>query len=88
MPCDYDAIAKSVEKTGRLIVLQEDTRTCGFAGNVVAEFVNKPEYFNLLLSPPQVVSRDDVHIGFNPIYEYAALPDLARLEEAVRAVMA
>ena len=88
VPCDYDAIAKSVEKTGRLIVLQEDTRTCGFAGNVVAEFVNKPEYFNLLLSPPQVVSRDDVHIGFNPIYEYAALPDLARLEAAVRTVMA
>ncbi len=88
VPCDLEAIGKSVEKTGRLIVLQEDTRTCGFAGHVVAEFVNKPEYFNLLLAPPQVVSRDDVHIGYNPIYEYAALPDMARLEEAVATVMA
>lgn len=88
VPCDYETIAKSVEKTGRLIVLQEDTRTCGFASNVVAEFVNKPDYFNLLLAPPQVVSRDDVHIGYNPIYEYAALPDIARLEEAVAIVMA
>ncbi len=88
VPCDYEAIAASVEKTGRLIVLQEDTRTCGFAGNVVAEFVNNPNWFNLLLAPPQVVSRDDVHIGYNPIYEYAALPDVARLEAAVATVMA
>jgi len=88
VPCDYDAIAKSVEKTGRLVVLQEDTRTCGFAGNVVAEFVNNPDWFGLLLASPQVVSRDDVHIGYNPIYEYAALPDIARLREAVDTVMA
>lgn len=88
VPCDYEAIAKSVEKTGRLIVLQEDTKTCGFAGHVVAEFVNNPNWFNLLLAPPQVVSRDDVHIGYNPIYEYAALPDLARVEAAVATVMA
>lgn len=88
VPCDYEAIAKSVEKTGRLVVLQEDTKTCGFAGHVVAEFVNNPNWFNLLLAPPQVVSRDDVHIGYNPIYEYAALPDLARVEAAVATVMA
>lgn len=88
VPCDYEAIAKSVEKTGRLIVIQEDTKTCGFAGNVVAEFVNNPDWFGLLLAAPQVVSRDDVHIGYNPIYEYAALPDIARVRAAVETVMA
>lgn len=88
VPCDYETIAKSVEKTGRLVVLQEDTRTCGFAGNVVAEFVNNPDWFGLLLASPQIVSRDDVHIGYNPIYEYAALPDVARLREAIDTVMA
>lgn len=88
VPCDYEAIASSVEKTGRLVVLQEDTRTCGMAQSIVAEFVNNPDWFNLLLAPPQVVSRGDVHIGYNPIYEYAALPDVARLEEAVATVMA
>lgn len=88
VPCDYEAIAKSVEKTGRLIVLQEDTRTCGFAGNVVGEFVNNPDWFGLLLAPPQIVSRDDVHIGYNPIYEYAALPDVPRVLEAIKTVMA
>lgn len=88
VPCDYEAIAASVGKTGRLVVLQEDTRTCGMAQCIVAEFVNNPDWFNLLLAPPQVVSRGDVHIGYNPIYEYAALPDLARLEATVETVMA
>lgn len=87
VPCDYETIAASVEKTGRLIVLQEDTRTCGMAANIVGEFVNRPECFNLLLAPPQVVSREDVHIGYNPIYEYAALPDVDRLRKAVSVVM-
>jgi 2-oxoisovalerate dehydrogenase E1 component len=88
VPCDYDAIAKSVAKTGRLIVLQEDTKTCGFAQSIVAEFCNNPTWFATLWSAPQVVSRDDVHIGYNPIYEYAALPDEARLEAAVARVLA
>lgn len=88
VPADYEAIAASVEKTGRLIVLQEDTKTCGMAQSIVAGFVNNPDWFNLLLASPQVVSRDDVHIGYNPIYEYAALPDVARLSAAVDVVMA
>jgi 2-oxoisovalerate dehydrogenase E1 component len=37
-----------------------------------------------LLASPQLVSREDVHIGYNPIYEYAALPDTDRVIEAIR----
>ena len=43
--------------------------------------------FNLFLSPPQLVCRDDVHIGYNPIYEYAALPDVERVLNAIKVVM-
>jgi 2-oxoisovalerate dehydrogenase E1 component len=46
-----------------------------------------PERWNLFLSPPQLVARDDVQIGYNPIYEYAALPDVERVTAAVRVVM-
>ncbi|MEX0716503.1 MAG: hypothetical protein WD066_07950 [Planctomycetaceae bacterium] len=38
-------------------------------------------------SAPQLVSRPDIHIGFNPTYEHAALPDTASVVEAVRLVM-
>ena len=87
VPCDYEAVTASLAKTGRLVVLQEDTRTCGFGQAVIAEMAGKPERWDLFLSPPQLVSRDDVPIGYNPIYEYAALPDLDRVVEAVRLVM-
>jgi 2-oxoisovalerate dehydrogenase E1 component len=33
------------------------------------------------------VSRYDVHIGYNPIYEYACLPDTERVVKAIRLVM-
>ena len=87
VPCDYETISKSVEKTGRLVVIQEDTRTCGFGQSLISEMVGKPERFNLFFSSPQLVSRDDVHIGYNPIYEYAALPDFERVAAAIRTVM-
>jgi pyruvate/2-oxoglutarate dehydrogenase complex dihydrolipoamide acyltransferase (E2) component len=36
-----------------------------------------------LLSPPILVSKPNVVIGYNPIYEYAALPDVARIVAAI-----
>lgn len=87
VPCDYDAITQSVEKTGRLVVVQEDNRTGGFGATIVAEMTGKPERFNLFLSPPQLVARKDVQIGYNPIYEYAALPSIDDVAAAIRLVM-
>lgn len=87
VPCDYETVAKSLEKTGRLVVVVEDNETGCFGQTVVTEMTSKPENFNLLLSPPQLVARKDVPIGYNPIYEYAALPDIQRVLEAIRTVM-
>jgi len=87
VPCDYATITESVAKTGRLVVVHEDTRTAGFGQTVVAEMTSTTERFNLLLSPPQLVAREDVHIGFNPILEYAALPDVDQVLAAIATVM-
>lgn len=87
VPCDYETITASVEKTGRLVVIQEDTRTCGFGQAVISEMVSDPDRFSLFLSSPQLVSRGDVHIGYNPIYEYAALPSVDEVVAACRTTM-
>jgi 2-oxoisovalerate dehydrogenase E1 component len=87
VPCDYETVTASVSKTGRLVVIHEDTKTCGFGESIISNMVSVPERFNLFLSPPQLVCRDDVHIGYNPIYEYAALPDVPRVLDAIRVVM-
>ncbi len=48
---------------------------------------SRPERFNLLLSPPQLVARKDIHVPYNPLLEYAALPDLEEVLAAIRVVM-
>lgn len=87
VPCDYDGVAASLAKTGRLVVVHEDTRTCGFGQALIAEMVNRSPRFNNFLSHPELVCREDVHIGYNPIYEYAALPDVNQVKATLDRVM-
>jgi 2-oxoisovalerate dehydrogenase E1 component len=87
VPCDYETVAKSLEKTGRLVVVNEDNRNLCFGQSLIAEMTGKPEWWNLFLSPPQLVAREDVPIGYNPVYEYAALPDVDQVVKAVRVTM-
>ena len=37
-----------------------------------------------MISPPILVSKGNVMIGYNPIYEYAALPDVERIVAALK----
>jgi 2-oxoisovalerate dehydrogenase E1 component len=83
-PWDRQTIVTSLEKTGRLVVVQEDGRSCSAGQMIVSEIVGNPESFSLLVSSPQLVSKPDVHIGYNPIYEYAALPSTEQVVAAIR----
>lgn len=84
VPCDWPSIERSLQKTGRLVVVHEDNRTCGFGQAVISEMTSRPECFDLLLSPPQLVARPDVHIPFCPDLEFALLPDVDRVLSAIR----
>ncbi|MCC7434137.1 MAG: hypothetical protein IT363_05580 [Methanoregulaceae archaeon] len=88
VPCDYDTITESVRKTGRMVVVYEDNRTGGFGQAVLSEMIGRPERWNLFLAPPQVVAREDVSIGYNPVYEYAALPSIDDVIAAIRTTLA
>ena len=87
VPFDWETVEGSLAKTGRLVVIHEDNRTCGFGQAIIAEMTSIPERFNLLLSPPQLVARYDVHIPFCPELEYAVLPDLARVMRAIQTTL-
>ena len=43
-----------------------------------------PRALERIVSPPILVSKPNVAIGYNPIYEYAALPDVERIVTAIR----
>ena len=86
-PWDRDLVRQSVEKTGRLVVVQEDSESCSAGQMVISDLVGSPDSFAYFLSSPQLVSKPDVHIGYNPILEYAALPDTQRVIDAIRLTM-
>ena len=86
-PWDREAIGQSLAKTGRLVIVQEDGRSCSIGQMIISELSQRGETWYTFLSPPQLVSKPDVHIGFNPVLEYAALPSLEEVMAAIRQTM-
>lgn len=82
-PWDRSTIAQSVLKTGRLMIVQEDNVTASVGQMIIAELCGNAAVLQSLKSPPVLVSKADVHVGFNPVYEYAALPDQERIRAAL-----
>ncbi len=82
VPLDRDAILASVAKTGRLVVVDEDYRSFGMSGEVVATVTDHDP--TLLKAPVQRVAVPDVPIPYSHVLEYAVLPRPERIEAAVR----
>ena len=83
VPWDKALIEASVRKTGRLIIVQEDTENCSVGQMIITHVMSQPDLWAALKAPPVLVSKGNVMIGYNPIYEYAALPDVPRILEAI-----
>jgi 2-oxoisovalerate dehydrogenase E1 component len=84
VPWDKETIEESVRKTGRLVVVQEDSENCSVGQMIITHITSQPELWNALVSPPLLISKGNVMIGYNPIYEYAALPDVERIVAALQ----
>lgn len=84
VPWDAAATEESVRKTRRLVVVQEDTENCSVGQMIISHVTGNAGLWNELLSPPILVSKPNVVIGYNPIYEYAALPDVERIVTAIK----
>ena len=82
-PWDRETIEESVRKTGRLVVVQEDTENCSVGQMIITHVTGQAELWDAMISPPILVSKGNVMIGYNPIYEYAALPDVERIVRAI-----
>ena len=82
-PWDREAIEESVRKTGRLVVVQEDTENCSVGQMIISHVTGQSELWGAMISPPLLISKGNVMIGYNPIYEYAALPDVKQIVGAI-----
>jgi 2-oxoisovalerate dehydrogenase E1 component len=86
VPWDQETVLKSIQKTGRLVVVQEDSQSCSVGQMIIAEMLGNEDRFGNFLAAPRLVSKPDVHIGYNPIYEYGCLPSTADVMRAIREV--
>ncbi|WP_120493365.1 alpha-ketoacid dehydrogenase subunit beta [Microbacterium phyllosphaerae] len=83
-PVDYDTVAASVRKTGRVVVAHEASREAGVAAEVIASIT---EFcFEYLESAPLRVTGHDVPYPPAKLEKYH-LPDLDRLLDAVDRVL-
>lgn len=81
-PWDRKTVLESVARTGRLLVVHEDNRTCGFGGEIIAEAT--AEVFDKLKAPPLRIARDDEHLAYHYGLELAILPSVEKVTAALQ----
>ena len=81
-PLDKDAIARTVHKTGRVLLVHEANRTMGIGAEISA-FIAE-ELFMDLDAPIRRIASADCHLPYNPTEEQAIIPNPDDIELAAR----
>jgi pyruvate dehydrogenase E1 component beta subunit len=84
-PMDIDAVAASVQKTGRAVVVEEGWQQSGVGAEVAACIMEQA--FDYLDAPVTRVSAKDVPMPYAANLEKLALPSAAEVVEAAKAVL-
>jgi len=82
LPLDMGMIKKSASKTGRVAIIDDSNRTCGFAAEVSA--ILAEECFDNLKKPVIRITRADVPVPFSPPMEKYMLPNEDKLRHAIK----
>lgn len=83
-PFDWDGLAASVAKTGRLVVVDDSNRMCGIGAEVVA---TAAERLDLVAPPARVCRPDGTVVPFAPALDNAVQPDRAQLTTAIQKML-
>jgi pyruvate/2-oxoglutarate/acetoin dehydrogenase E1 component len=82
LPLDKEAILASVKKTNKLLIVHEDTRTGGIAGEIASLVCEGA--FEDLDGPIQRVTSLDTPVPYAPSLEEHFLPNVAKVVDAAR----
>ncbi|MEP7246826.1 MAG: transketolase C-terminal domain-containing protein, partial [Gammaproteobacteria bacterium] len=80
VPLDRAAIVRSVKKTGRLIVVDDDYLNCGLTAEIIASVTESD--VRVFKSSPIRIAYPDVPPPFSPPLEQFCLPSVARVVDA------
>jgi pyruvate/2-oxoglutarate/acetoin dehydrogenase E1 component len=82
LPLDRETVCRSVRKTGKVLLLHEDTRTGGMAGELAASITES--VWEFLDGPIVRVTAPDTPVPYSPPLEEAFLPDCGKVVEKAR----
>jgi pyruvate/2-oxoglutarate/acetoin dehydrogenase E1 component len=80
-PLDIETIVRSVRKTGRLVVVDEDTERCGVGAEIGMQVMERA--FDALKTPVQRVANPNLPVPYSSPLERAVLPSQDKIERAV-----
>ena len=83
VPLDFDTIMQSVQKTGRCVVVNEATKTSGFAGELIAQ-IQEACFYHLEAPVHRVTGWDT---PYPHAQEWAYFPGPDRVAKALHSVM-
>src|SRR5438067_1066436 len=86
-PYDWKAIRASVEKTGRVLIVNEDTEVTNFGEHLLRRVVDE-HFYDLLVRPRVLLGKHLPGIGLNQVYEQNSVPQLSHIKAAMREIAA
>jgi 2-oxoisovalerate dehydrogenase E1 component beta subunit len=85
-PYDWKAITKSVRKTGRVLIVNEDTEVTNFGEHLLRRVIDE-HFYDLLVRPRVLAGKHVPGIGLNQVYEQNTVPQLPGIRTALRSLL-
>jgi pyruvate/2-oxoglutarate/acetoin dehydrogenase E1 component len=79
-PMDTESVVSSVQRTGRLLIVEEACRTGGVGAEVAARVFER--VYDYLEAPVKRLASADVPVPASPVLEQAMIPDRQRILDA------
>lgn len=82
-PYDWKMISASVLKTGRILIVNEDTEVTNFSEHLLRRVIDE-HFYDLLVRPRALMGKHVPGIGLNQVYEQNTVPQLPGITQAMR----
>jgi 2-oxoisovalerate dehydrogenase E1 component len=86
IPWDREAVLTSVRRTGKVLIVHEDTLTAGFAGEIIAVIAS--EAFTYLDAPVERLATPDIPIPYNLGLMDSVLPSVPGIRQKMERLLA
>jgi 2-oxoisovalerate dehydrogenase E1 component beta subunit len=86
-PYDWAMISQSVQQTGRVLIVNEDTEVTNFGEHLLRRIVDE-HFYDLLVKPRLLMGKHVPGIGLNQVYERHTVPQQADVLQGLQELIA